>query len=130
MGARLRYAKVIDRKLFFDQGGKLHPGLENVIVVDGEPSVAAAFMVLRAWADDRGSATEQWRIQGPSGTIYESIPREMHLATATHMERLQDEISDLKIEQVEGNYSVAFLLDDEEVARVPFGVRLVGGGDR
>lgn len=130
MGARLRYAKVIDRKLFFDQGGKLHPGLESVIIVDGEPSVAGAFIVFRAWADGHGSATEQWRIQGPSGTIYESIPREMHLATKAHMERLDDEISDLKIEQVEGNYSIAFLLDDEEVARVPFSVRLVTDGER
>ncbi|MGH2751590.1 MAG: hypothetical protein ACRDK3_12065 [Actinomycetota bacterium] len=126
MGARLRYAKVIDRKLFFDQGGRLHPGLDNVIVVNDEPGVAGAFMVFRGWADDHGSVTEQWRIEGPGGlTIYESVARELHLATKTHIERLEDEITDLKVEQVEGNYSVVFLLDEEEVGRTGFTVRLV-----
>jgi hypothetical protein len=128
MGARLRYAKVIDRKLFFDQGGKLHPGLDSVVVVHDEPGIAGAFMVFRGWSDGHGSGTEQWRIEGPGGlTIYESVPRELHLPTKTHMERLEDEVSDLKIEQVEGNYSCVFLLDDEEVGRSAFTVRLIPG---
>ncbi|MGH2775918.1 MAG: hypothetical protein ACRDJT_10880 [Actinomycetota bacterium] len=125
MGARLRYGKIVDRKLFFDQGGKLHPGLDNVIVVQDEPEVAGAFMVFRGWSDDHGSLTEQWRIEGPGGlTIYESVPREIHLPTRSHTERLEDEVSDLKIEQVDGNYSCVFSLDDEEVGRVSFTVKL------
>jgi len=131
MGARLRYAKVIDRELFYNQGGTLHPGLESVIVTDDEPGVAGAFIIFRGWADDHGSATEQWRIEGPGGlTIYESIPREFHLATKTHVERLEDEISDLKIEQVEGNYAIVFMLDEEEVARTAFTVKLTSAGRR
>ena len=126
MGARLRYGKVVDRKLFFDQGGKLHPGLGNVIVVNDEPGMAGAFMVFRGWSDDHGSVTEQWRIEGPGGlTIYESVSHEVHLPTKSHVERLEDEVSDLKIEQVEGNYACVFSLDEEEVGRVAFGVRLV-----
>jgi hypothetical protein len=87
--------------------------------------VAGAFMVFRGWSDDHGSVTEQWRIEGPGGlTIYESVPREIHLPTRSHTERLEDEVSDLKIEQVEGNYSCIFSLDEEEVGRVSFTVRL------
>ena len=129
MGARLRYAKVIDRKLFFDQGGKLHPGLESVVVVDDEPGVAAAFLVFRGWVDDRGSVTESWRIEGPGGiTIYEGLPREIHLPTKSHIERLEDEISDLEIEQVDGDYNIVFELDENEVARASFTVKLLYDG--
>ena len=126
MGARLSYGKIIDRELFFHQGGKLHPGLDNVIVIHEEPEVAAAFLVFRGWSGAHGSVTEQWRIEGPGGLmIYESLPREMHLPTKSHLERLEDEVSDLKIEQADGNYACVFTLDEEEVGRVGFGVRLV-----
>jgi hypothetical protein len=126
MGARLRYGKITDRELFFGQGGRLHPGLDNVIVVHEEPDVAAAFLVFRGWSDAHGSVTEQWRIEGPGGlTIYESVSREVHLPTKSHVERLEDEVSDLKIDQVDGNYSCIFSLDEEEVGRVAFSVKLV-----
>ncbi|MDQ3481477.1 MAG: hypothetical protein M3423_09165 [Actinomycetota bacterium] len=127
MGARLRYAKVIDRELFFNQGGKLHPGLESVIVTDDEPGVAGAFIIFRGWADDHGSATEQWRIEGPDGSIvYQSVPREIHMPTKSHTERLRDEVSGLDLGTADGVYRVVFSLDDYEVARVDFPVELDG----
>ena len=96
MGARLQYAKVTDRELFLVRGGKVHPGLENEVLIHEEPGTAGAFLVLRGWTDDHGSFTEQWRIVGPGGgLVYESLPRELHLATRTHVERLEDEVSDL-----------------------------------
>ena len=125
MGARLVYAKVIDRKLFYVRGGKLNPGLENEVLVNEEPGVAGAFLVLRGWSDDHGAMTEQWRIEGPGGLrIYESIPRELHLPTEQHIERLEDEVVDLKIDVASDDYHVVFFLDDEEVARTRFTVRV------
>lgn len=123
MGARLRYAKVIDRRLFYEKGAKVHPGLANRVVVNEEPGTAGAFLVLRGWADDHGTCTEQWRIEGPGGlTVYESVPREIHLPTKNHTERLEDEVSDLNVDVVHGNYNLVLLLDEEEVARVGFDV--------
>lgn len=130
MGARLRYAKVIDRKLFYEKGGKVHPGLSNRVVVNDEPGVAGAFLVLRGWADDHGACTEQWRIEGPGGmTIYESTPREIHLPTKSHTEKLEDEVSDFKVEVADGNYNLVLMLDEEEVARVGFDI-VVSENDR
>jgi hypothetical protein len=127
MGARLRYGKVIDRELFYKRGARVHPGLPSTVLVNEEPGVAAAFLVLRAWSDDHGTMTEQWRIEGPGGlTLYESHPREIHLPTKRHIERLQDEVSDFKIDLVDTNYSAVFLLDDEEVRRVRFDIVLEG----
>jgi subtilisin family serine protease len=121
VGARLQYAKVIDRRLYFERGARVHPGLENKIVVNGEPGVAGAFLVLRAWTDDHGSFTESWRIETPGGqTIYKSTPRELHLATTTHAEHLEDEVVDLKLDYAGDGYQVVFTLDDHEVARVEF----------
>ena len=123
MGARLHFAKVIDRQLFYDRGGRIHPALENEVVVAEEPGQAAAFLVVRGWGDDHGTFTEQWRVETPGGsTLYESAPRELHLATKTHVERLEDEIADLKFEYAADDYSVVFTLDDREVARVGFPV--------
>ncbi len=123
MGARLCYAKVIDRELFFAKGGKVHPGLENEVVLDEERGRAGAFLVLRAWSDDRGTFTEEWRIETPGGrTAYESIPREIHLATTSYMERLEDEVADLDLEFAADDYNLVLLLDQMEVARVPFPV--------
>jgi hypothetical protein len=125
MGARLRWAKVVDREHFYIKGGKLHPGLDSKVVVDDEPGTAAAFMVLRAWSDGHGTFTEQWRIESPGGTnLYESTPRELHIASQSHVERLEDEVSDLNIEYAGDNYRVVFTLDDREVARVGFPVRV------
>ena len=123
MGARLQYAKVIDRKRFFDRGGRVHPKLENEVVLDGEPGRAGAFLVLRGWTDDHGSFTEQWRIEPPEGgTVYSSVPREIHLATPSHVENLEDEVADLDLEFAADDYNVVFLLDDREVARATFPV--------
>ena len=124
MGARLHYAKVIDRELFYSRGGRIHPGLSNEVVLRSGEVVAGAFLVLRAWTDDHGSFTEQWKIEGPGNVlIYSSLPREMHLATPSHVEKLEDEIADLAIEDPDASYQAVFLLDDEEVARTRFFIR-------
>lgn len=124
MGARLIYAKVVDREVFYvQQGGKVHPGLTNEVVLREEPGEANAFLVLRAWGEDTGTYTEQWRIEGMGGgTIYESVAREIHAATEAHIERLEDEVADLKFEYA-GDYTVVFTLDENEVGRVNFSVR-------
>jgi hypothetical protein len=127
MGARLQWAKVVDREHFFIKGGRVHPGLDSEVVTSAEPGTAAAFMVLRAWTDGHGTFTEQWRIESPGGTsLYESTPRELHIASNNHVERLEDEVSDLNIEYAGDDYGVVFMLDDREVARVGFPVRVTG----
>jgi hypothetical protein len=127
MGARLSYAKVIDSNDFLVRGSKLHPGLSNLVTVRREPGVAGPFRVMRAWFKGHGTFTEQWRIKDPGGlSIYESVPREVHLPTREHTERLEDEVSDLQIEYAADGYEVVFSLDEEEVARVHFPVRAQG----
>lgn len=129
MGARLQYAKVIDRQLFFDRGGKVHPHLENQIILDDEPGRALAFLVLRGWTDDHGAFTEQWRLQGPGGgVVYESLPRELHLASESHVERLEDEVADIEFQYAADGYQIVFLLDENEVARVDFPVIVAEDG--
>ena len=124
MGARLQYAKVVDRELFFTRGGKLHPGLENCVVLDDAPGQAGAFLVMRGWTDDHGTFTEQWRIETPGGrVVYESLPRELHLATVSHVEKLEDEVADLDFEYAADDYNVVFVLDDSIAARVTFPVQ-------
>jgi hypothetical protein len=128
MGARLQWAKVVDRERFYIKGGKVHPGLVSEVVAASEPGTAAAFMVLRAWTDGHGTFTEQWRIESPGGTaLYESTPRELHIASHNHVERLEDEVSDLNIEYAGDDYRVVFTLDEREVARVAFLVRVTEG---
>ncbi len=128
MGARLVYAKVVDREAFYTKGAKVHPGLENEVILQEDPGPAAAFLVLRAWCEDHGTFTEQWRIEGPGGgVVYESLPRELHLATETHVERLEDEVADIEFGYASDDYNVVFLLDDVEVARTTFPVRGSGG---
>ena len=127
MGAKLQFAKVIDRELFYNKGGRLHPKLKNEVVIQDEPGMVGAFLVIRGWGDDHGSATEQWRIESPAGlVVYESVPRELHLATRSHVERLEDEVADLELEFAADDYNVVFLLDEREVARVEFPVRVAG----
>ena len=129
MGARLSYAKVIDRQRFYDKGGSLHPQLENEVVLQAEPGKAGAFLVFRGWSDDHGTFTEQWKIKEPEGrTIYESVPREIHVPTESHTERLEDEVADLDLEFAAPDYNLVFLLDDREVARVSFAVKLTSNG--
>jgi hypothetical protein len=125
MGARLQYAKVIDRETFITSGGRVHPGLENQVVLTDAPGTALSFLVLRGWGDDHGTFTEQWRIVGKGGgLVYESLPREIHLATKEHVERLEDELADLEFEYPADDYNMVFVLDDQEVARVTFPVVL------
>jgi hypothetical protein len=128
MGARLRFAKVIDKELFYvKEKGRVHPSLESRVVLRGEPGTAGAFLVIRGWADDHGTFTERWKLQGPGGmTIYESTPREIHIATNSRTEHLQDEISDLELDAADDDYNVVFFLDEHEVGRVQFPVKLDG----
>ena len=128
MGARLRFAKVIDRELFYvKERGRLHPHLESRVVIQDEPGKAAAFLVIRGWTDDHGTFTERWKLQGPGGmTLYESSPREIHIATNSHIEQVEDEIADLEVDAASDDYNVVFYLDDREVARVRFPVELNG----
>lgn len=128
MGARLQYAKVIDREMFVTSGGRVHPGLDNEVVLMDAPGPAATFLVLRGWGEDHGTFTEQWRIVGTGGgLVYESLPRELHLATEGHVERLEDELAEIDFDYAADDYSVVFLLDDREVARVTFKVVLKDG---
>ena len=107
MGARLHYAKVVDRQKFMLQGGRIHPGLDNEVMLLDEPGKAAVFLIMRAWGDDHGSFTEQWRIESPGGTIlYESAPRDLHMATEQHVEKLEDEIADLEFQFASDDYTV------------------------
>lgn len=125
MGARLQYAKVIDRELYLTRGGRVHPKLENEVILLEEPGTAGAFLVMRAWTDDHGSFTERWRIESPGGTTeYASIPREIHLATTSHVEKLEDEVAELRLEYAAEDYNLVLDLDDREVARVAFPVRV------
>ena len=124
MGARLVYAKVIDKEAFYTKGGRIHPGLENGIQLLEEPGIAASFLVLRGWTDDHGTFTEQWRVEAPGGAVvYKSLPRELHLATEGHEERLEDEVVDQEFQYAADDYNLVFSLDDREVARVTFPVR-------
>ena len=126
MSARLQYAKVIDRELFYKKGAKIHPGLENQVVLQDEPGRAGAFLVLRGWTADHGTFTEQWRLLGSGGgVLYESTPREIHLSTKGHVERLEDEVADLDFQYASDDYEIAFVIDDQEVARTKFHVRSV-----
>ena len=130
MGARLVYAKVIDRERFFvKEQGKVHPSMENQVILKDEPGIAGAFLVLRGWSEDHGTFTEQWSLKGPGGqTLYESLPRELHLPSKSHVERLEDEIADLDLDASGTDYHVVFTLDEEEVARVRFEVRAPENG--
>jgi hypothetical protein len=124
MPARLVYGKVIDREVYMAHGGKITPGLENKVLLHEEPGPAAAFLVLRAWTAHHGTFTEGWRIEGSGGGIaYESIPREIHLATESHVEHLEDEVADLDFQYAAEDYNLVFKLDDREVARIAFPVR-------
>jgi hypothetical protein len=125
----LLYAKVVDRAEFILQGGRVHPGLDNKVCVDGEPGKAGAFLVMRAWGDDHGTFTEQWRLEAPGGlTLYESLPRELHMPTNGHVEKLEDEIADFEFDFAGPDYAAVLLLDEVTVARVRFAVEICPPG--
>jgi hypothetical protein len=129
LGAQLQYAKVIDRERFITKGGRVHPGLANEVQLLEEPGRAAVFLVMRGWGDDHGTLTEQWRIESPGGsTLYESAPRELHLSTPKHVEKLEDEVADLEFQFASDDYAVVFTIDEMEVARVQFPVTFNDNG--
>lgn len=129
MGARLAFAKVIDKEIFFvKEKGRVHPHLESRVVMRDDTGIAASFLVIRGWSDDHGTFTERWKLQGPGGmTVFESTPREIHVASNHHIEQLQDEISDLELDDAADDYNVVFFLDEHEVGRVEFPVVSDGG---
>ncbi len=125
MGVRLIYAKVIDRESFYvREKGTVHPSLDSEVLLREEPGAAGAFLVLRAWGEDTGAYTEQWRIESPGGVVvYESTSREIHASTEAHVEKLEDEVADLKFDYA-ADYDCVFTIDENEVGRITFPVRL------
>lgn len=121
MGARLRYAKVIDRDSFMRSGAQIRPGLDSEVQLTGEPPARVApFYVLRAWDDVDAAFTETWRIAEPHGrTVREGLPREV---LAGH-DDLADEVDDLEVEYADEGYQLVLEIDGNEVARVDFPVR-------
>ncbi|HYI44820.1 MAG TPA: hypothetical protein VE174_05070 [Actinomycetota bacterium] len=125
MNVRLAYGKIIDRQVFYEKGGNLHPKLDNIVLLQAEPGIAGAFLIFRGWADDHGSFTEQFKIKEPEGrTIYTSSPREVHIVSATHTERLEDEVADLEFEFAGEGYLLILYADGREIATINFDVKV------
>ena len=120
MGARLKYAKVVDRDLFLRTGAQITPGLENRVELPGEaPAKAAGFGVHREWYDVDGAFTESWSIQDPHGrTIYEGLDREV----VGGNDALVDELDDVLFEYADSGYQLVLAVDGREVARADFDV--------
>ncbi|MPZ73757.1 MAG: hypothetical protein GEU74_11085 [Nitriliruptorales bacterium] len=120
MGARLKYAKVVDRDLFLRTGGEIRPGLDNRVALLGEaPAKAASFTVRRQWYDVEGAFTESWSIQDPHGrTVYEGLDREV----VGGNQELADEIDDMLFEYADSGYQLVLAVDGREVARADFEV--------
>ena len=55
-------------------------------------------------------------------TPTQSAPRELHMATKQHVEKLEDEVVDLEFQFAADDYLLVFTIDDMEVARVQFPV--------
>lgn len=128
MGARLRYAKVVDRDAFLRSGGTVRPGLDSQVRLpaDTEPVHAAPFLVLRAWEDADGAFTETWRILDPHGrTVRAPVEREV-LATQGE---LADEVADQLFEYADDGYQLVLEVDGAEVARADFPVVVHVDGD-
>lgn len=120
MGARLKYAKVVDRDLFLRKGGEITPGLENRVQLHGEPPAKAdGFTVRRQWYDVEGAFTESWRLVDPHGrTVHEGLDREV----VGGNDELVDDVDDILFEYADSGYQLVFSIDDREVARVDFNV--------
>ncbi len=120
MGARLKFAKVVDRDLFLRTGAHVTPGLDNrVELVSEAPAKAAGFMVRREWYDVDGAFTESWAIRDPHGrTIYQGLDREV----VGGNEELVDELDDVVFEYADSGYQLVLEVDGREVARVDFDV--------
>ena len=120
MGARLKFAKVVDRDLFLRTGAEVTPRLDNRVELLAEaPSKAAGFMVRREWFDVEGAFTETWTIRDPHGrTLYQGLDREV----VGGNQQLVDEIDDLVFDYADSGYQLVLEVDDREVARVDFDV--------
>ena len=120
MGARLKFAKVVDRDLFLRTGAEVTPGLDNRVELLAEaPSKAAGFMVRREWYDVEGAFTETWTIRDPHGrTLYQGLDREV---IGGNQEQV-DEIDDLVFDYADSGYQLVLEVDGREVARVDFDV--------
>ena len=120
MGARLKFAKVVDRDLFLRTGAEVTPGLDNrVELLSGAPAKAAGFMVRREWYDVEGAFTESWAIRDPHGrTVYQGLDREVVGGNT----ELVDELDDVLFEYADSGYQLVLDVDGREVARVDFDV--------
>ena len=120
MGARLKFAKVVDRDLFLRTGAQVTPGLDNRVELVGEaPAKAAGFMVRREWYDVEGAFTESWSIQDPHGrTVYTGLDREVVGGNS----ELVDELDDVLFEYADSGYQLVLEIDGREVARANFEV--------
>ena len=120
MGARLKFAKVVDRDLFLRTGAEVTPGLDNRVELVGEaPAKAAGFMVRREWYDVDGAFTESWAIRDPHGrTVYQGLDREV----VGGNDELVDELDDVLFEYADSGYQLVLDVDGREVARVDFDV--------
>ena len=120
MGARLKFAKVVDRDLFLRTGAEVTPGLDNRIELHGEaPAKAAGFMIRREWYDVDGAFTESWSIQDPHGrTVYQGLDREVIGGN----QELVDELDDVLFEYADSGYQLVLSVDEREVARADFDV--------
>ena len=120
MGARLKFAKVVDRELFLRAGAEVTPGLDNRVKLLSEaPAKAGGFMVRREWADVDGAFTESWSIQDPHGrTVYQGLDREIVGGSS----QIVDEIDDLVFDYADSGYQLVLSIDGREVARADFDV--------
>lgn len=120
MGARLKFAKVVDRDLFLRTGAEVTPGLDNRVELVGKaPTKAAGFMVRREWYDVDGAITESWTIRDPHGrTVYQGLDREIVGGNVEHV----DELDDVLFEYADSGYQLVLEVDGREVARVDFDV--------
>lgn len=120
MGARLKYAKVVDDDLFLRTGGQVTPGLANRVELTGPaPARAADFAVRRAWYDVDGAFTESWRIVDPHGrTVHVGLDREV----VGGNDDLADVLDDVLFEYADAGYQLVLSVDGREVARADFDV--------
>ena len=120
MGAKLKYAKVVDRDVFERSGARLRPGLDNRVTLRGPaPAPALRFGVHRAWYAVDGAFTEAWRILDPHGrTVHAGVEHEV---VGGNMD-LVDEVDDLEFEYADRGYQLVLSVDGREVARADFEV--------
>ena len=120
MGARLKFAKVVDRDLFLRTGAEVTPGLANRVELLGKaPTKAAGFMVRREWYDVEGAFTESWTLRDPHGrTVYQGLDREIIGGNTEQV----DELDDVLFEYADSGYQLVLEVDGREVARADFDV--------